>query len=187
MPTLVEQLADAITRQEGANPARNNPGNIMDLDYYRQTGQFRVRQFPTPEAGRAALEDLIESYIDRGYNLDQFFARYAPAGHGANNPAVYAANVSQWTGIDRNTPLRNLVGGTGGGGGNQVEYSYSDIPGVLDFGTGAGTDPESFRFDTTSSATAFPFPWWTLAIIGVAGALILTDNGRTTGRRRRYA
>ena len=106
--TLVQNIAAAITSMEGANPSTNNPGNIMDLGYYQQTGQFRVQQYPTTEAGDAALESLITSYISRGYNLNQFFATYAPTGHGNNDPVAYANYVSGKIGVDPTTPLASV-------------------------------------------------------------------------------
>jgi hypothetical protein len=106
--TLVQNIAAAITSMEGANPSLNNPGNIMDYGYYQQTGNFRLQQYPTKEAGDTALDSLISSYISRGYNLNQFFATYAPTGHGANDPVAYANYVSGKIGVDPTTPLTNV-------------------------------------------------------------------------------
>jgi len=106
--SLVQSIASAITSMEGANPSTNNPGNIMDLAYYQQTGNFRVQQYPTLEAGQSALDSLISSYISRGYNLNQFFATYAPSGHGNNDPVAYANYVSQKVGVDPTVPLANV-------------------------------------------------------------------------------
>ena len=109
--SLVSSIASAITTMENANPSLNNPGNIMDLAYYNQTGKFQLQQYPTAEAGQSALDSLITSYIGRGYNLNQFFATYAPSGHGANDPTAYANYVSGQIGVDPTTPLAS-VGGT---------------------------------------------------------------------------
>ena len=110
---LTAALADAITRQEGFFPGsasyqNNNPGNIMDLGYYRQTGQFKLQAYPTLEAGRAALESLVDKYIAAGHTLTSFFAKYAPAGHGGNDPNVYARNVAGWLGIPMDIPLAQV-------------------------------------------------------------------------------
>lgn len=110
---LTSALADAITRQEGFFPGsasykNNNPGNIMDLGYYRQTGQFKLQAYPTLEAGRAALESLVDKYIAAGHTLTSFFAKYAPAGHGANDPNIYARNVAGWLGIPMDAPLKQI-------------------------------------------------------------------------------
>jgi hypothetical protein len=93
---------------EGANPSLNNPGNIMDYGYYQQTGNFRLQQYPTKEAGDTALDSLISSYISRGYNLNQFFATYAPTGHGNNDPVAYANYVSGKIGVDPTIPLTSV-------------------------------------------------------------------------------
>lgn len=106
--SLVQGIASAITSMEGANPSTNNPGNIMDLAYYQQTGNFRVQQYPTTQAGQSALDSLISNYISRGYNLNQFFATYAPSGHGNNDPTAYANYVSQKIGVDPTIPLASV-------------------------------------------------------------------------------
>ena len=106
--SLVQGIASAITTMENSNPSLNNPGNIMDLAYYNQTGKFQLQQYPTVEAGQAALDSLVSSYIDRGYNLNQFFATYAPTGHGANDPTAYASYVADKIGVDPNVPLTSV-------------------------------------------------------------------------------
>lgn len=121
MANLISTLADAITKQEGFFPGsvsakNNNPGNIMDLDYFKSTGQFRVKAFATLEEGRAALEKLISNYIGQGHTLISFFNKYAPGGHGANDPTIYAKNVAGWTGIPVDVPLNTLPGDIGGPG-----------------------------------------------------------------------
>jgi len=115
---IVPALAEAITKQEGFFPGsvayrNNNPGNIMDLDYYKQTGSFRVKSFATLEEGTKALYSLIEKYIGQGHTLLSFFAKYAPGGHGANDPNQYAKNVSQWTGLPLDVPLNTIGAGAG--------------------------------------------------------------------------
>lgn len=111
--SLTSAIADAITRQEGFFPGsasykNNNPGNIMDIGYYRQTGQFKLQAYPTLEAGRAALESLVDKYISAGHTLTSFFAKYAPSGHGGNDPSVYAKNVAGWLGIPTDVPLSQV-------------------------------------------------------------------------------
>jgi hypothetical protein len=110
---LTSALADAITRQEGFFPGsasyqNNNPGNIMDLGYYRQTGQFKLQAYPTLEAGRAALESLVDKYIAAGHTLTSFFAKYAPSSHEGNDPGAYARNVAGWLGIPLDAPLNQI-------------------------------------------------------------------------------
>lgn len=111
--SLTSALADAITRQEGFFPGsasykNNNPGNIMDIGYYRQTGKFKLQAYPTLEAGRAALESLVDKYVSAGHTLTSFFAKYAPSGHGGNDPSVYAKNVAGWLGIPVDVPLSQV-------------------------------------------------------------------------------
>ena len=101
----------------------NNPGNLMDLPYYNHTGKFRVRGFNSLDEGYEALFNQLNRYINGETfgkpidTLDEIFKRYAPKGHGNNNPDIYAKNVSEWTGIGRNqiidpnneSMMKNLV------------------------------------------------------------------------------
>jgi hypothetical protein len=111
---IVSSIAAAITRQENVasvQPTINNPGAIMDLPYYKQTGKFRLATYNTPEEGQNALEKLITWYVGQGYTLEEMFAKYAPSGHGANDPTVYAKNVSAFTGIPLGVPIKDVVNG----------------------------------------------------------------------------
>lgn len=98
----LRDFAEAIARQEGfytpgsAAARNNNPGNLMDYSYYQQTGEFRLATYPTVEDGWNALEAQIQRDANRGLTVEQFTAKYAPAGHGDNNPQIYANNLSSW-------------------------------------------------------------------------------------------
>lgn len=109
MAQLIDALAAAIARQENVNPKFNNPGAIMDVEYYKQTKQFRLQQYGSMEEGWQALKQLVGKYVDRGETLTSFFTKYAPSGHGANNPSNYASNVATWLGIPTNVELRQLL------------------------------------------------------------------------------
>ena len=110
---IVNSISQAITKQENISsvqPTLNNPGGLMDVPFYRQTGKFRLASYNTPEEGQAALAQTVSAYVKQGITLEEMFAKYAPSGHGANDPATYATNVSSWTGIPLGVPL-NQVGG----------------------------------------------------------------------------
>lgn len=113
MSTIVDSIATAITKMEGANPSLNNPGNIMDLNYYKSTGKFALQQYDSPSSGYNALTTLIQHYIDQGLDLNSFFAKYAPSGHGKNDPSGYANFVSQQTGIPLGVRLSDYINGNG--------------------------------------------------------------------------
>ena len=160
MPSpLTSALADAITKQEGFFPGsasyvNNNPGNIMDLAYYKQTGQFKLATFPTLEAGRAALESLVDKYVSAGHTLNSFFAKYAPAGHGDNSPSTYASNVAGWLGIPTDVPLA------------QVQLAPAN-PAPSD-GSGATGGPEGVQSGDTLAGFAYtPL----LIALGAVGAV----------------
>jgi hypothetical protein len=112
---LTPEIAKAITRQEGWGPGtasyrNNNPGNIMDYEYYKQTGgKFRLQKYNSLEEGTAALYKLIDKYIDAGHTLISFFSKYAPSGHGDNDPNAYARNVASWTGLPLDVPLKQVT------------------------------------------------------------------------------
>ena len=110
---LVQQLAAAITRQEG-NTSGNNPGN---LKYAGQPGAtlgpngFAV--FDTPADGAAAQANQIALDINRGT-----CANGAPVSTltdliecwSTTDQTAYVANVSQWTGIAPNAVLATTDG-----------------------------------------------------------------------------
>lgn len=111
--SIIDDIAAAIARQEGTGcGSRNNPGNLRTWGSLPTAGGFAV--FPTCEAGWAALRSQVQRNIDRGLTIEEFFGGkagvypgYAPAAD-ANQPYVYAANVSGWTGIPLGVPLNAL-------------------------------------------------------------------------------
>lgn len=168
---LTSAIADAITKQEGwfpgsASQRNNNPGNIMDIGYYQQTGQFKLATYPTLEAGRAALESLVDKYISAGHTLNSFFAKYAPSGHGGNNPSTYAANVASWLGIPADVPL-SQVSASGGataaqngpGAGAGVDAGGL-APGASEDGAGAGEGGYSYTPLLAALGVAGAIWWW---------------------------
>lgn len=88
----------------------NNPGNIMKstdewqgLVGYDDDG-YAI--FDSPESGIRAKGRVLMTYGRKGYNtLPKMFERYAPKGHGNNDPAAYAAFVSKATGYGLNDVL----------------------------------------------------------------------------------
>lgn len=125
---LIAQIAAGIKRQEGFAPGtlayrNNNPGNLRPLPngWPGQVGVdasgFAV--FGSLADGEAALDRQIQTNIDRGLTLNEFFAGkpgvyagYAPAAD-KNQPNVYASNVAGWAGIDPNVPLVSLLASSG--------------------------------------------------------------------------
>lgn len=118
---IVQDLSSAITRQEGANPSYNNPGNLRAGPGQTGTSPNGIAIFPDFATGEAALERQVQLNIDRGLTLSQFFAGrgapgdpnyyggYAPAAD-RNQPNVYTQHVSEWTGIDPSIPLNQVSG-----------------------------------------------------------------------------
>lgn len=96
-----------LTRAE----RNNNPGNIEDGPFARRQygyvgGDGRFAKFSSPDAGFAAMENLLRG---RGYaggsrnTIASIIAKYAP-GH-ENNVGAYVGAVERATGINRHKPL----------------------------------------------------------------------------------
>lgn len=128
---LSDGIAQSIAQMEGYNTPgtvarrNNNPGNIMS------GGTFRT--YPTEADGWGALCNQIRLNIGRGLTLEEFFggrpgvyAGYAPAGHGGNDPAAYAAFVASRVGIPSNATIADFVGLPGVG-------SDLGLPGDVDW------------------------------------------------------
>lgn len=81
----------------------NNPGNIEDGPYARSLPGYtgsdgRFATFETPDAGGAAKDRLLGSYIDRGFNTpNKIINRWAPPSE--NDSAGYARFVADKVGI----------------------------------------------------------------------------------------
>lgn len=129
----VQDLAAAIARQEGANPAYNNPGNLRAGPGQVGTSPNGIAIFPDAATGEAALERQVQLNINRGLTLEEFFAGkpgvyagYAPAAD-SNQPNVYAAHVSQWTGLPTDVPLNTLDAGGASGAWDAGESAVPDM------------------------------------------------------------
>jgi hypothetical protein len=157
MSTLVDQLAAAITREEGTAPGdrstrNNNPGNLWDgsgtifPSLPHDSGGFVI--FPTMADGTAALQNDLNIKISRGLDLTGLLTAWAPPSE--NNTAQYIANVSSWTGIPAaGVPLKTLGTAPSDGGLSVPDFSnpidpggISEIPTGLDLsqlGLGSGS------------------------------------------------
>src|SRR5208283_4377648 len=118
--SLVSGIASAIQQMEGWFPGsvsyrNNNPGNLRSGPGQIGTDANGYAIFPDVATGQAALDAQVQTNIDRGLTLQQFFAGgngyagYAPSAD-SNNPTAYANFVAGQVGIDTSTPL-NSVGG----------------------------------------------------------------------------
>ena len=121
MSNFIQSFADAITRQEGYFPGstaynNNNPGNIWDGLAPGKTQRIwpslpiDARGFviyPTPEAGRAALEKDLTIKMNSGLSLDQAISMYAPPA--GNDTGTYQTHVASWLGVDGSQSLRSLA------------------------------------------------------------------------------
>lgn len=115
---LIDPIAQAIAAMEGFYKAgslavrNNNPGNLRSWGSNPVVNGYA--QFPTVEAGWAALKAQIQKNINRGLNLSEFFGGkpgvyggYAPSAD-KNDPVNYANFVASRVGIDVSTPLASI-------------------------------------------------------------------------------
>lgn len=93
----VNNIAQTIQSVEGYTPGsiayrNNNPGNLMYAGQSGATGQdssgFAI--FTSYNAGYQALLNQIQLDASRGMTIQQMMSKYAPAGHGNNDPTAYA-------------------------------------------------------------------------------------------------
>src|SRR5215469_529710 len=129
----VQALANAIARQERGPAAvasgvfpNNNPGDIMQYS----NGSYTLVSYASLQDGWNALYAQINRIVTNypGITLDQFFAgqrdasgNVLPGGYpgyasaqAGNDPALYAANVSGWTGIPQGVALTSVMNGSVG-------------------------------------------------------------------------
>lgn len=89
----------------------NNPLNIEAGPFAQNQPGFvsangRFANFADTNSGMGAASNLLDQYAKRGLNtVSGIVSKWAPAGDGNNNPAMYAATVAREMGIDPNQPL----------------------------------------------------------------------------------
>lgn len=88
-----------------------NPGNIRYSEFTRQNGAigqaggFAV--FPDEQTGAAAIGKLLKSKNYINLSIRDAISRYAPAFE--NNTAAYHRSIEESTGLNLNTPIKNLT------------------------------------------------------------------------------
>jgi hypothetical protein len=109
---IVQDIAAAITRQENVAASYNNPGGLIAAPgCTSRPGQIAI--CPDLATGQAGLERQVQLDIGRGMTLSELINSWAPKCSlpicKGNDPATYAAHVSDWTGLDLNTPLASMA------------------------------------------------------------------------------
>lgn len=112
-PIMSVSDAPAATPQQANLPRglrNNNPGNIIDGPFAKNLPGYagtdgKFAKFASLDDGNAAIDRLLQSYGQRGFNTPSAITnRWAPASDG-NNPQAYAQNVARALGVDVNAPL----------------------------------------------------------------------------------
>lgn len=115
-PLTVEQ---AIARQEGwyeqdtvtRNQRNNNPGNLEYGTFAirngatKSDGRFAI--FPTPEAGFAALSNLLRAPHYINLTIEQAIRQFAPSSE--NDTEKYVKDVCYWTGYTQDYTLNSIL------------------------------------------------------------------------------
>jgi len=100
----------------------NNPGNLIGAEKWQGLARENTApdfyQFKAWFWGLRALLKTLKTYYHRhGLNtLYKVFDRYAPAGHGGNDPKAYAEQVGHMAGLDPGRPF---------------SWDYSTIAGIV--------------------------------------------------------
>lgn len=178
---LVSSIAAAITQMEGTIAPNaqypngslayqnNNPGNLVYVGQLGASpGAGGFAKFDTVADGQQALYNQIQTQINSGQNLTQFFNQYAPGGTtnaagGVQTSAAtqnYINTVSQQIGIDPSVPLNSVAS-------NYSGSASTDSDSSDDSSTDIGT-----QITSAVSSIDLSDPT-TLAVIGIAGALAL--------------
>ena len=161
-------VALAVQTQEGYYPGsiayrNNNPGNLMYAGQPGATGKdasgFAI--FPDYATGFQALQNQIALNASRGMTISQFTAAYAPASVSGNNPALYAQNIANATGLSPSDLLSSASDASGGvlQAGILPDLSTVDLSNVM------GID-----------ISAVPaWAWLALGLVGVFALVKMTD------------
>lgn len=220
----IEKMAQAIARVENTSSyssflrGRNNPGALMYAGQAGatpfQTTMGTFAQFGTETQGWEALYRQIELNAAKGLTFYTFFAGerdgagnvipggyygYAPAGHGSNQPNVYANTVSSLLGVPVTMRVLDYINGLGPststpapspvpspssidpetGVDEMPRIVYGDDPQATD--TGTGTNTGSGNGDEGLDLSQLTgLPMW--ALIGAAAAITLAlAFGRNRG------
>lgn len=167
---LAQTIANAITRQEGINPAYNNPGGLVSGAGQTGTAPNGIAIFPDLATGQAAEVNLVQSYIDNGASIASMINAWAPAPSVAcggmctgNNPSAYAQNVANWTNLDPTVPLNSLASATGSGAGSS--WLPVDASGNIDL---SGLVPDLSSIDWSD-----PMTWAVVLALGVGIFLLV--------------
>ena len=90
----------------------NNPGNLLPGRIPYKTAVAVDRRglaiFPSYAHGWAALREVLKSSTYGPLSIADAMAKYAPSGHGGNDPARYATLIRQQTGLEPTTVLNTL-------------------------------------------------------------------------------
>lgn len=126
--TVAEALLESMARVEVFEPNTRAWRNRNPLNVWDGLAPGKAKRiwpsipidaegfliFATVAEGRALTLKQLERKINRGLNLRQLVAEWAPASDPRNRPGVYAARVAKHLSIDLETPLASMVGRIGG-------------------------------------------------------------------------
>jgi hypothetical protein len=89
----------------------NNPGNIWNNPSVKYSNEIQPnisnwKKFPSMAWGYRALIKNLQAYINTGTDtITEITAKWAPQGHGSNNPEKYAVDVSNMVNVPQDSVI----------------------------------------------------------------------------------
>lgn len=164
----ITTIASVITNTENANPALNNPGNLMYAGQPGASGTTgSLATFDSYSDGYQAMLRQIQLDANNGMSISDMMNSWAPASVPGNDPTAYAGYVASALGVDPSTPVLSTFTGDVGNSGP-----------VLSLDT--GTSPTDDSVDLTSDSGTLDLSsidWGTVGIALGVGAIVLFAMG----------
>ena len=169
-------LANSIINTEKANPAINNPGNLVYVGQAGATpGPGGLAQFDTYDDGLQALYNQIGLYANgtcgacggQPLTIQQMANIYAPASVPGNNPTAYAQSMAASLGVTPDASLSSLLSGS------PVSSPASTLPDLSTLVDTSGASDFFSNLTSSVSAGVSALDPVSLAALAVFGGLAL--------------
>lgn len=176
---------------------QNNPGNLIYGPFAQNMGATgagtnNIAIFPNSSTGFSAMDQLIQQYAGKGYNIQQLIGAWAPPNAPGNSPQStqnYTNFVAQQAGATPQTPLsglaqgqsilsnagkllKGIAGGIAGSTGGGTGAINAGMAGGISGATGAQVEPKgqsSFSFSRLAAIV--------VGLIAIAGSIYLFKSG----------
>ncbi|MFE9023910.1 peptidoglycan-binding protein [Streptomyces sp. NPDC007808] len=108
---------DRMRTSGSASWTNKNPGNIVRSGEAESYGAYKGKYnylfaiFPSEATGLQAVRKFLRHPNRRAKTILEMMKLYAPAGHGSNQPEVYAAQIAGALGVTTDTLMKDLSDG----------------------------------------------------------------------------